>query len=106
MNNISSEKFWRGIKKARNIRYICTGVLVAIAVLFFIIGFIESKRDLGVPKDLSNIDNKKSDEYVYIDVARRLFMFTEGNYRSLNFVWDIDGKLYKEQLSMIKYMCF
>jgi len=94
MNKINSEKFWKGIKKARKTRYVCTAILAIIAVVFGIIGFIESKRDLGAPIDLSKDTKLNAGEYVYIDVVDRLFTFVDSDYSSVHFVWDTSFKVH------------
>ncbi|MCL2859286.1 MAG: hypothetical protein FWF46_01680 [Oscillospiraceae bacterium] len=93
MEKINSNKFWKGIKKARKTRYICTAIFVVIAIILGIIGFIESKRVILL-EDISNTQEIGANEHVYIDVVKKQFKFIEGDYISLYFVWDKNGKLY------------
>ena len=94
MNKINSGKFWEGIKKARKTRIICTAIFAVLAVIFAVIGFIVGNRNLGDPTDISKAPEVNAGEYVYLDVVDKLFMFIEGDYSSLHFVWDINEKLY------------
>ena len=95
-NQISSNKFWQCINKNKKIRYTVIAVFMIITIPFGIIGYIESKREVEAPKELSEIQTMKTDEYVFIDVADKPNLFAEKdkNQAKFYFIWDVNDKLY------------